>query len=66
MASDLKKTVARNILSLMGKREGERGSTAALIKMGFSNGDATRILKGHTSLGLDKLAQIAAALKVER
>ena len=65
MGEDVKKIVARNVLALLRLEPGESGATAALIKLGIANGDATRVLQGETSLGLDKIGQIAAALKVQ-
>ena len=65
MRPDLKRIVADNLLAMLGIAEGERGATAALIKRGISNGDATRALQGQTSIGLDKLAELAAAVGCE-
>lgn len=65
MEKDIKKVVAENVRALLGKTNGERGATAALIKLGIPNGDATRVLQGETSIGLDKLAQIAGKLRVQ-
>ena len=65
MPIDLKSTVAKNVRALLGLGPDDRGATAALIKLGFSNGDATRILGAETSLGIDKMAKLAEALNVE-
>ena len=65
MGKNLKIVVAENVRTLLGLRPDDRGATAALIKLKISNGDATRTLKGQTSIGLDKLAELAKALKVE-
>ena len=65
MASDIKKVVRDNTLALLGLAPGERGATAELVRLGLSNGDATRVLKAETSLGLDKIVQIANGLRVQ-
>lgn len=65
MKKPLKKVVAENIRALLGIQEGARGATSALLALGIANGDATRALKGETSIGLDKLAELAEKLKVQ-
>jgi hypothetical protein len=66
MEEDLRKVVAENVVSLLGLDGPQaKGATAKLIRLGISNGDATRALKGETNLGLGKIAELASALKVK-
>jgi len=64
MTRDIKIIVRDNILALLRLSHGTRGATAALIRLGVSNGEASRVLRANTSIGIDKIAQIAAALHV--
>lgn len=64
MADDLKKVVAGNVRALLGLQPGEKG-IARLIALGFSNGNAQRVLGGETSIGLDVLGELAKALNVQ-
>lgn len=64
VVSDLKTVLRDNVRRLLGLAEGESG-VSRLIAAGLSNGNAQRVLKGETSVGLNVLAQLAAALNVE-
>jgi hypothetical protein len=64
MAQDLKLILRDNVRTLLGLAEGESG-VAKLMKLGFSNGNAGRVLRGETSFGLDLLSELAEAFNVE-
>lgn len=61
---DLKLTIRANIRRLLHLTDGESG-VAQVMKLGFSNGTAQSLLAGETSIGVDVLAKVAAALRVE-
>lgn len=63
MTADPKKVLASNIRRLL--RLGNESGVSKLIKLGISNGNAQRALKGETAIGLDVLAQLAAKLGVQ-
>ncbi len=63
-ADDPKQLLAANVRRLLDIEPGESG-VGKLMALGFSNGNASRILKGETSVGLDLLATLAKALHVE-
>lgn len=64
MGTDLKITVRDNIRRLLRLKEGESG-VGRLMEHGFVNGTAQRILAGETSLGVDLLAKLAGAFRVQ-
>jgi hypothetical protein len=64
MAIPIKQTVQENVRALLGLQAGESG-VAKLMKRGFANGTAQRILDAETSLGIDVLERIAKAFDVE-
>lgn len=64
MPSDPKSILAANVRRLLGLSAGEAG-VAKLMRLGFTNGNASRVLKGETSIGLDLLAAVAEAFKLE-
>lgn len=64
MAEDLKITVRDNVRRLLGLQPDESG-VSKLIDKGFSNGNAQRVLGGETSIGIDLLAQVAAAFGLD-
>lgn len=61
---DPKRLLAANVRRLLDIAPGESG-VSKLMQLGFSNGNAARVLKGETSIGLDLLSELAAALRVE-
>lgn len=64
MAIPVKQIVQENVRALLGLQADESG-VAKLMKRGFANGTAQRILDAETSLGVDVLERLAKALEVE-
>lgn len=64
MAENLKVVVRDNVRTLLGLKPRESG-VQRLIDLGISNGNAQRVLKGETSIGIDLLAQLAKVLDVQ-
>jgi hypothetical protein len=60
----LRKTIADNVRAILGIEPGESG-VARLMARGFSNGSASRILAGATSLGVDLVDELGRKLGVE-
>jgi hypothetical protein len=60
----IRKTIADNVRALLGIEPGESG-VARLMARGFSNGSASRILAGSTSLGVDMVDELGRKLGVE-
>lgn len=63
MANKARSILARNVHLLATKLFGDKYQ-GRLIEAGIKNGTVTRVLKGETSVGLDTLDELAAALKV--
>lgn len=64
MGSALKITIRDNVRRLLRLNEGDSG-VASVMKLGFANGTAQRILDDDTEIGVDKLQLLATGLKVE-
>lgn len=62
--SDVKTVVRENVRRLLRLAPGESG-VAKLMRRGFSNGTAQRLLGGETSFGVDLLAEVSAAFGLE-
>ena len=64
MPQDIKTVIRDNVRALLGLEEGVSG-VQSLINKGVSNGNAQRVLGGVASVGIDTIAQVAAAPKVK-
>lgn len=64
MPQDIKTVIRDNVRALLGLEEGVSW-VQSLINKGVSNGNAQRVLGGVASVGIDTIAQVAAALKVK-
>lgn len=64
VATDTKIVLRDNVRELLLQKTGSAG-VAALINLGVSNGNAQRVLGGVTSVGLNVVEQVAAALGVQ-
>lgn len=63
-----KETIRANVIACLkagGVDAGGRGAVSALIKLGFSNGTAQRIMDASTSIGLDIIDKLAAKFAIE-
>lgn len=60
----LKRVILANVRALLGIAEHKAG-VAQLIRLGFANGTAQRILDETTSIGVDILERLASRLGVE-
>lgn len=63
-----KETIRANVIACLkagGVDAGGRGAVSALIKLGFSNGTAQRIMDGSTSIGLDIIDKLAGKFAIE-
>lgn len=63
MRPSLRTIIKANVRALLKLSEGEVG-VQKLINKGITNGNAARVLSGETSIGIDLVDQVAAALKV--
>lgn len=65
----MKKILAENVAALLRHRDkmgpGARVGVSKVMKLGFANGTAQRILGAGTSIGLDLLQELASKLGVK-
>jgi hypothetical protein len=64
MAPPLPQVVANNVRAKLDVHDNDTG-VAKLIKLGFANGTAQRILGGQTSIGLKILEKLAKRLHMQ-